>query len=113
MLSLRAGAVGLNLTAASHVVLLEPCLNPALEQQAIGRVYRLGQTRPTTVKRLIVQGSIEERMLAVVASHVAGGASNRLSVECVEPTVAGGVRSDKVSLCVAELCALFGSRSYT
>ena len=46
LLSLRSGAVGLNLTAASQVFLLEPCFNPALEEQAIGRVHRLGQTRP-------------------------------------------------------------------
>ena len=45
LLNLRVAAVGLNLTAASHVILLEPCMNPALEEQAIGRVYRMGQTR--------------------------------------------------------------------
>ncbi len=54
---MRAGAVGINLTAASHVFLLEPCLNPALEDQAIGRAWRMGQTRTVTVKRMFVQVS--------------------------------------------------------
>jgi SNF2 family DNA or RNA helicase len=50
LLSVRAGAVGLTLTAANHVFLMEPCLNPALEKQAIGRVVRIGQKREVTVK---------------------------------------------------------------
>jgi SNF2 family DNA or RNA helicase len=109
LLSLRAGAVGLNLTAASHVILLEPCLNPALEEQAIGRVHRLGQTRPTTVKRLIVVNSVEERMLAVVAAHVAGGGAAKLAnTGVIEPTVAGGVRRDRAALALAEMSQLFG-----
>ena len=47
-LSIRAGACGINLTQANQVFLLEPCLNPALEAQAIGRVHRMGQTRKVT-----------------------------------------------------------------
>lgn len=45
LLSMRAGAVGINLTAANYIFLMEPCLNPALEDQAIGRSWRMGQTR--------------------------------------------------------------------
>lgn len=55
LLSMRSGAVGINLTAASHVFLLEPCLNPALEEQAIGRAWRMGQKREVVVKRLFVK----------------------------------------------------------
>jgi hypothetical protein len=44
-------AVGINLTAASHVFIMEPCLNPALEEQAIGRSWRMGQQRTVVVKR--------------------------------------------------------------
>lgn len=55
LLSVRSGAVGINLTAASHVFLLEPCLNPALEDQAIGRAWRMGQKREVVVKRLFVK----------------------------------------------------------
>ena len=62
LLSMRAGAVGINLTAANRVFLLEPHLNPALEAQAIGRVWRLGQTRPVKIYRLIIKDSVEERM---------------------------------------------------
>lgn len=57
LLSVRSGAVGINLTAANHVFLLEPCLNPALEEQAIGRAWRMGQTRQVVVKRLYVKVS--------------------------------------------------------
>lgn len=55
LLTTRSGAVGINLTAANHVFLLEPALNPALEEQAIGRAWRMGQTRPVIVKRLFVK----------------------------------------------------------
>lgn len=51
LLSVRSGAVGINLTAASHVFLLEPLLNPALEAQAIGRSWRMGQTREVRLVR--------------------------------------------------------------
>ena len=63
LLSLRAGCVGLNLTSASRVFLLDPWWNTALEEQAIGRVHRIGQTRPVEIIRFIVQGTVEERML--------------------------------------------------
>jgi DNA repair protein RAD5 len=63
LLSLRAGCVGLNLTTASRVFLLDPWWNTALEEQAIGRVHRIGQTRPVEVVRFVVQGTVEERML--------------------------------------------------
>ena len=55
MLSMRAGAAGINLTAATHVFLLEPAMNPKLEDQAIGRAWRLGLMHPVTVKRFYVK----------------------------------------------------------
>lgn len=57
ILTLRSAACGINLTAASHVFLLEPCLNPAVEAQAIGRAWGMGQTRSVAVKRLYVKVS--------------------------------------------------------
>ena len=66
--SLRCAGVGLTLTAANHVVLLEPFWNPAAEEQAIDRVYRLGQRKPVTVTRLVTERSIEERMVALQAT---------------------------------------------
>mmetsp|Transcript_31854 Transcript_31854/g.83151 ORF Transcript_31854/g.83151 Transcript_31854/m.83151 type:complete len:94 (-) Transcript_31854:305-586(-) len=55
----------MNLTAASCVILVDPWWNPAVEEQAIDRVYRIGQKKPVTVHRLVVTASIEERMLAI------------------------------------------------
>lgn len=49
LLSQRTGSVGINLTAANHVFLMEPAMNPAVEVQAIGRVYRMTQKNPVTV----------------------------------------------------------------
>ena len=55
LLSMRSGAVGINLTAANHVFLMEPAFNPALEAQAIGRAHRMGQTRPVVVKKFYIK----------------------------------------------------------
>lgn len=62
LVSLQAGSAGLNLTAASHVVILEPFWNPFIEDQAVGRAYRLGQTRQVNVYRLLVPDSVEDRI---------------------------------------------------
>jgi SNF2 family DNA or RNA helicase len=64
LLSIRSGAVGINLTAANHVFLLEPCINPALEEQAIGRAWRMGQTRKVVVKRFYVKVSRQDGVCA-------------------------------------------------
>jgi SNF2 family DNA or RNA helicase len=63
LVSLKAGGVGLNLTMANRAYLFEPYWNPAVENQAIDRVHRLGQTKPVTTVRYIVRDSIEERIL--------------------------------------------------
>ncbi|GJD06065.1 Putative SWI/SNF-related matrix-associated actin-dependent regulator of chromatin subfamily A member 3-like 3 [Galdieria sulphuraria] len=65
LVSLKAGGVGLNLTAASQVFLIDPWWNPAVEEQAIDRVHRIGQTRTVIVKRLIIAQTIEENLLLV------------------------------------------------
>ncbi|XP_056915480.1 helicase-like transcription factor isoform X2 [Takifugu flavidus] len=65
LLSLKAGGVGLNLTAASHVFLMDPAWNPATEEQCIDRCHRLGQTRKVTVTKFIVKHSVEERMVEI------------------------------------------------
>ena len=52
---MRSGAVGINLTAANHVFLMEPAFNPALEAQAIGRAHRMDQKRPVVVKKFYVK----------------------------------------------------------
>jgi SNF2 family DNA or RNA helicase len=61
--SLRAGSLGLNLTAASRVVILEPFWNPFVEEQAIDRVHRLNQTQDVKVYKMTIKGTVEERIL--------------------------------------------------
>lgn len=63
LISLKAGGTGLNLTAADYVFHLDPWWNPAIEDQASDRTYRIGQTRPVTIYRLIAQQTIEEKIL--------------------------------------------------
>ncbi|SEA55558.1 DEAD/DEAH box helicase [Acidovorax soli] len=69
--SLKAGGVGLNLTAADTVIHLDPWWNPAVAEQATARAHRIGQNQPVFVYQLVVQGSIEERMLELQASKAA------------------------------------------
>lgn len=63
LMSLKAGSLGLTLTCANHLILLDPWYNPAVEQQAIDRVYRIGQCKPVSIYRLVMRRSIEERIL--------------------------------------------------
>lgn len=63
IMSVRSGAVGVNLTRANRIVFMEPFMNPDAEQQAIGRAYRMGQERPVFVHRLVTKGTIEERII--------------------------------------------------
>ncbi|MCW2764327.1 MAG: SNF2-related protein [Nocardioides sp.] len=62
LLSLKAGGTGLNLTRADHVIHVDRWWNPAVEEQATDRAYRIGQTRPVQVHRLITRGTIEEKI---------------------------------------------------
>ena len=62
-----AGGVGLNLTAADYVFLLDPWWNPAREDQAIARAHRIGQTRPVTAIRFISHDTIEEKITVMQA----------------------------------------------
>ncbi|KAF4321515.1 hypothetical protein G195_003627 [Phytophthora kernoviae 00238/432] len=76
VISLKAGGVGLNLTCASVVILLDPWWNPGVEEQAIDRVHRLGQTRDVMVKRYVVNDTVEDMILQLqqrkekLAKHV-------------------------------------------
>ena len=73
VLSLKAGGTGLNLTAASHVVLYDRWWNPAVEDQARDRAWRIGQTRTVVSHRLVCPGTVDERVEEVVAGkrHIA------------------------------------------
>ncbi|WIA19197.1 hypothetical protein OEZ85_003842 [Tetradesmus obliquus] len=93
IVSLKAAALGLNLTVANHVVLLDLWWNPTTEEQAIDRAHRIGQTRPVQVTRITIPGTVEERILelqekkrAIVDAALAEGAdasaaANRLTMD--------------------------------
>ncbi|WP_409491539.1 DEAD/DEAH box helicase [Amycolatopsis sp. cmx-11-12] len=66
LLSLKAAGTGLNLTRADHVVHFDRWWNPAVEDQATDRAYRIGQTRPVQVHRLIAEGTVEDRIAAML-----------------------------------------------
>jgi SNF2 family DNA or RNA helicase len=63
LISLKAGGLGLNLTAAGYVYILDPWWNPAVEAQAIDRTHRIGQTRSVFAYRLIARDTVEEKVL--------------------------------------------------
>lgn len=67
LISLKAGGVGLTLTAADAVILYDPWWNPATERQAMDRTHRIGQTKSVFVYRLVTEGSVEERILEMQA----------------------------------------------
>lgn len=67
LISLKAGGVGLTLTEADYCFLLDPWWNPAVEAQAVGRVHRIGQSRPVMVYRMVAAGTIEEKVIELAA----------------------------------------------
>lgn len=69
ILSVRSGAVGINLTSANYVFMMEPLMNPALDDQAVGRAWRMGQKRRVNVKRLFVKGTLEESIMKIAADR--------------------------------------------
>ena len=68
LISLKAGGYGLNLTAADTVIHFDPWWNPAVEAQATDRAYRIGQTKPTTVYKMVTTGTVEEKIIRLQAS---------------------------------------------
>jgi superfamily II DNA or RNA helicase len=85
LLSLKAGGTGLNLTRADHVIHFDRWWNPAVEEQATDRAYRIGQTKPVQVHRLITTGTVEERVAELLrrkralADAVLGGGEAALT----------------------------------
>jgi SNF2 family DNA or RNA helicase len=67
LVSLRAGANGLNLTCASQCIILDPFWNPFVEDQAIDRIHRIGQIKPVIVHRIVIEQTVEDRILALQA----------------------------------------------
>jgi non-specific serine/threonine protein kinase len=68
VLSLKAGGTGLNLTAASHVVHFDRWWNPAVENQATDRAFRIGQTKNVLVQKFLCRGTVEEKIDALIDS---------------------------------------------
>jgi len=68
VLSLRAGGTGLNLTAASHVIHFDRWWNPAVEDQATDRAFRIGQTKNVLVHKFVCRGTLEEKIDALIES---------------------------------------------
>ncbi|KAJ7348212.1 hypothetical protein OS493_039508, partial [Desmophyllum pertusum] len=95
LLPLQTGSNGLNIIEATHVLLVEPAMNPAHELQAVGRVHRIGQTKPTHVYRFIIRGTVESRMYSLLQSKPTG---------CVRP---GARDSENSSLTLSDLASLF------
>ena len=87
LLSLKAGGVGLNLTAATEVIHLDPWWNPATEDQASDRAHRIGQNQPVTVIRLIANDTIESNILQLhqlkrsIATNILSDTNTSLPVE--------------------------------
>ncbi len=85
LLSLKAGGTGLNLTRADHVVHVDRWWNPAVEEQATDRAYRIGQTKPVQVHRMITRGTVEEKVAELLtrkralADAVLGGGEAALT----------------------------------
>ena len=98
LISLKAGGLGLNLTAADFVIHMDPWWNPAVEDQATDRAHRIGQQRPVTIYRLVVQGTIEEKIVALhhwkrdLAEQLleGTGTSGKLSAEELLALLQGG-----------------------
>ena len=65
LMSLKAGNLGVNMTVANHVYMMDPWWNPATEDQAVDRVYRLGQKRNVHVNHFVIKDSVEEKILQI------------------------------------------------
>lgn len=75
LISLKAGGVGLTLTAADHIFFMDPWWNPAVEDQAADRSHRIGQFNPVLIHRIVAKGTIEERILDLQKSKLAMAAA--------------------------------------
>lgn len=90
LISLKAGGLGLNLTAADYVIHMDPWWNPAVEDQASDRAHRIGQEKPVTVYRLVAAGTIEEKIVELhrdkrdLADNLLSGADQAATLDMEE-----------------------------
>jgi SNF2 family DNA or RNA helicase len=90
MTTAGAGGVGLNLVEANYVFMMEPLYNPQKDQQAVDRVYRIGQKRKVIVTRLIMESSIEQRVQKIAERKA------RLGALCLSKTMSNEERNREV-----------------
>ena len=108
--------MGINLTQANRVFLMEPSFNPALEAQAIGRVHRLGQKRNVEIVRFVMKDSVEPRILQMLKNKYSDSSANDEQVELsekekkrrAEPLLVGSIHNDRTAVLGAEFDILFG-----
>jgi len=105
VLSLKAGGVGLNLTAASHVIHFDRWWNPAVENQATDRTYRIGQKKNVLVHKFVCRGTLEERIDALIedkkalAENILGGDGEKLITEMADEELIRFVSLDLARAC--------------
>nr|VFJ66373.1 MAG: Helicase conserved C-terminal domain-containing protein [Candidatus Kentron sp. DK] len=87
LISLKAGGLGINLTAADYVIHMDPWWNPAVEDQASDRAHRIGQQRPVTIYRLVTKDTIEEKIVEL----------HRHKRDLADDLLEGGEMSGKMS----------------
>ena len=97
MISLKAGGIGLNLTAADTVIIYDPWWNPATERQAMDRAHRIGQDKPVFVHRLIAEGTVETVIQEMQAKK-----------QSLADALFEGKGSGPLNLSESDLNALFG-----
>lgn len=105
--------MGINLTQANRVFLMEPSFNPALEMQAIGRVHRLGQKRNVEVVRLIMKESIEPRIVEMLEKKYGNSTTSNEddTLDTKMPAVTalvGSIHTDRTTVLGEEFDILFG-----
>ena len=107
VLSIKAGGTGLNLTAASHVIHFDRWWNPAVENQATDRAFRIGQKKNVLVHKFVVRGTVEERIDALITSKKALTESV-VSGEGAESRLTEMSNEDLVRLVTLDLASALG-----
>ncbi|RAL59637.1 hypothetical protein DID88_006496 [Monilinia fructigena] len=99
LISTRAGGLGLNLAAASEILLLDQDWNPQVTKQAIGRAYRIGLQKPLTVYQFVAQGTVEEQMMPRIAKKLYLSAKVTESMEDIytQPSVSSHTKGKEIS----------------